>query len=369
MKRRIIVCCDGTWQDLNCKYPTNVVKIAQAIKPVSSDGIQQIVYYDAGIGTRVVGEKGSVTDALVKLGGGGIALGIDNKIEAIYRFLCLNYQRLEDGLEPDDLYLIGFSRGAYIVRCLAGLIYNSGLPKRRHIRKIPEAYEIYRDKKSKSMEPDGATSTKFRKSYGERIPVKALCCWDTVASVGIPNLIPGIELDNMFNERYGFHDTKINSDIENAFHALAIDEDRKVFNCTLMQPADSYKTNLHQVWFPGGHGCVGGGSKDERGLSDGALEWMLEMTESLGLCVERSSIEYSIKSEQEKYGVHPVYSSPFKISKSPFGHKLREIPVSLDVQRELHESTKQRWRDAQCCYRPSNLEKVVLGRLDNQVLP
>jgi uncharacterized protein (DUF2235 family) len=362
------VCCDGTWQDLYCKYPTNVVKTAQAIKAVSSNGIKQIVYYDAGIGTRVVGEKGSVTDALVKLGGGGIALGIDRKIEEIYRFLCLNYQRLEDGEEPDDLYLVGFSRGAYIVRCLAGLIYNSGLPNRRYIRRIPEAYEIYRDKISDSKHPDGAISTKFRKSYGERIPIKALCCWDTVASVGIPNLIPGIELDKKFNERYGFHDIKINPDIENAFHALAIDEDRKVFDCTLMQHADSHKTNLHQVWFPGGHGCVGGGSKDERGLSDGALEWMLEMTESLGLCVDRTNIEYSIKSEPDKYGVYPVYSSPFKMPKSPFGHKLREIPVSLDVQRDLHESTKRRWRDSQCCYRPSNLDKVVQGRLDNQGL-
>ena len=131
--KRLIVCCDGTWQDLKKDYPTNVVKMIQAIKPVDTHDIHQIVYYDEGLGTKLIDTGFSLIDILLKFGGGALGLGIDHKIQDAYGFLCLNF-------EPDDeIYLFGFSRGAYTVRCLAGLIYNSGLLHRKFIRKIPEA--------------------------------------------------------------------------------------------------------------------------------------------------------------------------------------------------------------------------------------
>ncbi|OPF18861.1 hypothetical protein B1L04_05340 [Microcystis aeruginosa KW] len=93
MKSRLIVCCDGTWQDLGQGYPTNVVKMAQAITPLDDskgNPIRQIIYYDEGIGTKQTNAE--VTDTLIKIAGGALGIGMDHKIEDAYRFLCLNYQ-------------------------------------------------------------------------------------------------------------------------------------------------------------------------------------------------------------------------------------------------------------------------------------
>nr|WP_322712368.1 DUF2235 domain-containing protein [Nostoc sp. ChiSLP03a]MDZ8213642.1 DUF2235 domain-containing protein [Nostoc sp. ChiSLP03a] len=99
--KRLVVCCDGTWQQLTSPYPSNIVKLAQSVKPIASDGVPQIVFYDEGIGTESQ-----------KVLGGATGLGIDRNIEDGYRFLSLNYVR------GDKIYLFGFSRGAYTVRSL-----------------------------------------------------------------------------------------------------------------------------------------------------------------------------------------------------------------------------------------------------------
>ncbi|WP_449420147.1 DUF2235 domain-containing protein [Phormidium nigroviride] len=338
MKRRLIVCCDGTWQDLEQAYPTNVVKMAQAIKPIDDNDISQIVYYDEGLGTKQINSKKSIIDILTKINGGALGLGIDHRIQDAYRFFCMNYQ-------PDDeIYLFGFSRGAYTVRCLAGLIYNSGLLDGKFIHHVPQAYELYREKQNPENEPSGKNAVYFRNKYGQQVSIKALCCWDTVGSLGLPDLIPGLKWDEAFNERYRFHDTKLNCKIENAFHAVAIDEIRKVFDVTLMKPTN--KDQVTQVWFPGGHGCLGGGSEEECGLSDGALLWMMEQVEKLGLALDKTRVEK---------GVNPNYTIPFdNTPKFPFnvaGKILREVTGSFD---DLHESVKKRWQDPECHYRPAN---------------
>lgn len=341
MKRRLIVCCDGTWQDLAQNYPTNVVKMAQAIKLVDERDIHQIVYYDEGLGTKQIDTGQSLIDTLIRIGGGALGLGIDHKIQDAYRFLCLNY---EDG---DEIYLFGFSRGAYTVRCLAGLIYNSGLLHREFIRKIPAAYELYREKQNPDNAPKGINAVKFRAQYGREIPVKALCCWDTVASLGIPDFIHFLKLDEIFNERYRFFDNTVNPSIENAIHAVAIDEIRKVFDVTRME--SKKPEQVTQVWFPGGHGCVGGGSKEEHWLSDGALLWMMEQVEKLGLVLDETSVED---------GIEPRYDADFNnTAKPPFdigSPNYREVTGTFD---DLHESVKKRWKDPKCHYRPVNLMK------------
>ncbi|MEG4495512.1 DUF2235 domain-containing protein [Microcoleus sp. D3_18_C4] len=196
MKRRLIICSDGTWQDLDQNYPTNVVKILQAIKPVDDRGIHQIIYYDEGLGTKQINTGKSLTDFLTQFGGGALGLGIDHKIQDAYRFISINY-------EPDDeIYLFGFSRGAYTVRCLAGLIYNCGLLHRNFIRHISQAYEVYREKEDPDNAPSGKNAVKFRKQYAREVPIKALCCWDTVGSLGIPNSLDPLFLNKKFNQRY-----------------------------------------------------------------------------------------------------------------------------------------------------------------------
>ncbi|MFM7292906.1 MAG: DUF2235 domain-containing protein [Planctomycetia bacterium] len=344
--KRLIICSDGTWQDLYTDYPTNVVKMAQAVLPMGADGVQQIVYYDGGLGTKEIGTEKSLIDELLKLGSGGLGLGIDRKIQNVYLFLCLNYD------PGDEIYLVGFSRGAYTVRCLAGLIYNSGLPHRQFIRKIPTAYELYRNK-SHDNQPNGNDSVRFRNDYGDRVPIKALCCWDTVASVGLPDLIPGIKLDAKFNERYSFYDSKINSDVEHAFHAVSIDENRKVFYFTPME--STQPGQLSQVWFPGGHGSVGGGVEEEQGLSDRALEWMLNHVAALGLSVDPSNIEYGLK---------PMYDTPFTLETSPFGYKTRQFPETTTFS-DLDISVKKRWKTGN--YQPQNLRDKFGTELDQWI--
>ncbi|MGK7931925.1 MAG: DUF2235 domain-containing protein [Microcystaceae cyanobacterium] len=370
MKRRLIVCCDGTWQDLGQSYPTNVVKIAQAIKPVDENHIHQIVYYDEGIGAKQINTKetnlgdslmqriGGFLDKCIQIAGGAFGLGIDHKILDAYRFLCVNY-------EPgDDIYLFGFSRGAYTVRSLAGLIYNSGLLKRENIREIPKAYKIYRDRRDENKKPIGTEAKAFREDYAHgnpenyHVPIKALCCWDTVASLGIPDLIPFLNWDKRINEKYSFHDCRVNPSIENAFHGVAIDETRKVFDVTLMEPAND-KQKVNQVWFPGNHGSVGGGC-EERGLSDGALEWMIQQVTatSLELALDRNCVTHPVKNSSEVVqGVSPNPIAPFDdTSQSLFnicGTHRREIKGGFD---DLHESVIQRYQatEVQPRYRPKN---------------
>ena len=351
MKRRLIVCCDGTWQDLDQSCHTNVVKMAQAIQPLDNTNgnhIHQMIYYDEGVGTPQVNNR--IIDTTLKFGGGGLGLGIDHKIQDAYRFLCLNYE------PEDEIYLFGFSRGAYTVRCLAGLIYNCGLLQRKFSCEIPEAYKIYRDRLNEDKRPKGETATKFRAKYahgvkqnGFHVPIKALCCWDTVASLGIPNLIPLLKLDEKFNEKYGFHDATINPTIEKAFHAVAIDEIYKVFDVTLMEPHSTReKEQVVQIWFPGCHGCIGGGCNEECGLSDEALLWMMKQVTKLGLALDKGNVEG---------GIYPNYREPFdNQAKWPFnvgGTILRDVVGEFS---NLHDSVKLRWKYCPN-YRPKNLMK------------
>ena len=219
--KRLIVCCDGTWQKLSNPCPTNVVKIATPIKTLAKDKTPQIVFYNEGIGT------GNKVDKLL---GGAFGKGIDQDIQDAYRFLSLNYK------VGDEIYLYGFSRGAYIVRSLVGLIYCSGLPNRDNIRQAPEAYEIYR-RRTKPGEvsiPETTEAINFRQENGDRVPITFLGCWDTVGSLGIPDQIFWLSVDKWINEKYKFHDTSLSPIIQNARHAVAIDEIRKVFDVTPM---------------------------------------------------------------------------------------------------------------------------------------
>ncbi|NET36512.1 MAG: DUF2235 domain-containing protein [Cyanothece sp. SIO1E1] len=342
--KRLVVCCDGTWQKLNSAYPTNVVKLAQAVKPVASDNIQQVVYYDEGVGT---------SSGLDWFWGGAFGQGIDKNIEDAYRFLCLNYA------STDEIYLFGFSRGAYTVRSLAGLIYNSGLLSRRHIRKAPQAYKLYSDRGKK---PDDRDAIEFRQTYGERVPVTLLGCWDTVGSLGIPDLHPLLKFDRRINNKYRFHDTQLNCTIQNALHAVAIDENRKVFDVTSMQKSTHAENQiLKQVWFPGDHGCVGGGVQSQRQLSDAALKWIIEtLTDlKLGLDFNLDAIEDGIEIDPECEWQTEPKTLIGKLT-SRIGMKLRDVSDNFD---DIHTIAKQRLRRRKD-YNPKNLLAKHKARLE-----
>jgi uncharacterized protein (DUF2235 family) len=329
--KRLIVCCDGTWQKLDTDSASNGVKIAQAIRSTDDDETQQIVFYDEGIGTD--------GDWIYDIGGGAFGWGIDQKIKSAYRFLCLNYE------EGDEIYLFGFSRGAYTVRCLAGFIYCSGLVKRQYLRKTPAAYKFYRDR-DPATSPSSDRAIQFRQTYGDRVHIRALCCWDTVGALGIPDLIPYLSLDDLINKQYEFFDAKLNRYIQNAFQAIAIDEIRKSFQVTPMNHSDGSDTKIHQLWFVGDHGCIGGGDRATYGLSDITLAWMIERVQELGLALNLDYIEEKI---------NPRFITPFNNKPTGIFLWVGEVRRKVDDDIScLHETVKLRWQ-ADPHYRPENL--------------
>lgn len=370
IKKRLILCSDGTWQTLDTPYPTNVVKIAQAIKPIADDGTLQILFYDSGIGTA----PGQM------LSGGALGRGIDEKILNAYRFLCLNYCQ-EDG---DEIYLFGFSRGSYTVRSLAGLVSHSGLLPRHRIRDSGAAYELYRNRDIKTR--DDPRAVEFRKEHeAQTVNITLLACWDTVGALGIPNLsklllhhlhlpevLSKLDFGAWDDKRYQFHNTTLNKVVQHALHAVAIDEHRELFDVTRMERNPKVpEQKLQQVWFPGEHGCVGGGTAGHRGLSDGALKWMIEQIRAwnLGLEIDEARVQYSTKEEQpQEFGIHPKPDTDFlrgTVLDFGFdGHNLRTV----DDFESLHESVKIRWRERQD-YRPKNLaefsQKLEQWAVDN----
>lgn len=271
MKKKLILFCDGTWNQLS-DTPTNVAKLFAATQQDAADGTPQIVHYVAGVGTRSWIERGI---------GGAFGWGISQNIKEGYRFICGNY-------EPgDEIYLFGFSRGAFCVRSLAGLIYNVGILKRAHIRHIDEAYAGYKSK-APAWHPNpkkGHAAKAFRERYaygGET--VRFLGVWDTVGALGSPyGLVMGWLTDRLFGCR--FHDTKLSRIIVSASHALARDEHRWPFRPTLWVLDERHAAEqFHVMWFPGVHADVGGGYAEE-GLSDQALLWMAREAAAQGLGV------------------------------------------------------------------------------------
>ena len=268
MSKRIVICADGTWntpdqKDEGVVSPTNVARLAMCVAPFAGDGRRQLLYYDTGVGTRWYD----------RIRGGISGVGISRNILQAYRFLMEHY---EDG---DDIFLFGFSRGAYTVRSLSGLLRNSGLLCTNYLHKLDDAYRLYR-RRDKQAHPRAIESQLFRRTYSREVRVHCIGVWDTVGALGIPSRNFDI-VNKLLNVE--FHDVDLSSRIDNAFQALAIDERRSAFEpCVWRQQDGASCQLLEQVWFAGVHSNIGGGYRDT-GLSDIALTWMMERAGECGL--------------------------------------------------------------------------------------
>ncbi|KAF3922875.1 hypothetical protein AA313_de0206844 [Arthrobotrys entomopaga] len=265
--KRVIICCDGTWQDSDNgddTSPSNVTRFARALKSVSDDGVAQIIYYQSGVGSSYASKFG-------RLIAGGTGLGLSEHVREAFVFISNNYH------VQDEIYILGFSRGAFTARSIAGLIGRIGVLTRRGMENFGKIYEDYVNFKLK----DDAYIEKQGWERIKGVSIKAIGCWDTVGALGIPTS-PVIEKCKC-NDKYKFHDTDLTSTTENAFHALALDERRMPFTPTLWRlpiPAASERhtdivPNLKQVWFPGVHTNVGGGYADQE-IADLTLVWMID---------------------------------------------------------------------------------------------
>lgn len=281
--KRLVICCDGTWQRVYSTHLSNVALTARAVANRDTAGHPQIVYYSAGVGASVNG---------LSLWQGMTGADLDDNLLDAWLFLNLNY-------EPGDrLYLFGFSRGAYTVRSLAGILRKIGILRREHVDKANVALDLYR---ARGLGADAPEVERFRMAHCAAWPriaapftqpptdlaIRYLGVWDTVGSLGIPRVLP-ISLG--LNERYQFHDTALSRSVQFARHAVAIDERRAPFAPTLWSNVGAFnqpggRPRVEQMWFPGDHGGVGGG--EARGLSNCALMWVLEGAEDAGLALRR----------------------------------------------------------------------------------
>lgn len=221
MKKRIVICADGTWnrpeKNLTQDFPTNVLKLARAISPIGADGVPQQVFYDWGVG--------SYYDPVV---GGATGKGMHKNIMDDYRYIVQNYK------PGDELYLFGFSRGAYTVRCLCGLINNVGIVTRPDAHLIQQAFDHYKNP-ARAYKPDGEKSIEFREAHSHPSrSVEFVGVWDTVGAMGIP-----ISFLGLFDDRDEFYDTKLGRNVHVARHAMAIDERRIDFTPTVWQPREN----------------------------------------------------------------------------------------------------------------------------------
>lgn len=353
--KKIIVCCDGTWNkpgsiDRGQPVETNVEKMYKAVQ-TEKTAMQQAKFYGPGVGTSF-----AITDQLM---GGGTGMGIDRNIQDAYKFLMWSY-------EPgDEIYLFGFSRGAYTVRSLGGLIRNCGIMKPDYMHLISDAYTLYRDR-TELTHPDSDTMKAFRKSYGIEVDtaIKFMGVWDTVGSLGIP--IPWF---NWWNRKYQFHDVKLSTQIKYAYQALALDEKRRVFRPTLWEVSDPEEREraggtCEQVWFSGAHANVGGGFVD-CGLSNIALKWMIDKARDTGLEFDEDYVREQVcNSEGELRASVSIFYRIFGI----FVRAIDDIKGDRDKSKRLIRNERVHYTSVERMhlvrkYKPKNLLSALTGEI------
>lgn len=313
-ERRLVLCLDGTWNSTFAKgerddgssiaKPSNVLKLARAVLPVTDSGESQIVYYDAGIGGDADTDGGSAFFADIQKKKQGMwGLGFNANVEQALTFLSNNYQ--SNG--KDTVYVYGFSRGAATARAIVKIIdWIGGLPSKKDVYYLPEILEFYRKHKAKRsyrefQEQRGLciTDRRTKKKYPRfdrivPIEIEVLGVWDTVYALGS-------QTTKVKNG--AFHrDRSPPKIVRNALHAVALDEQRANFAPALWEDSLPHQ-NMVQMWFPGVHSNVGGGYPHD-GMANVALKWMIACSAENGL-----EFDYSYLSHYGPYERDRLYNS------------------------------------------------------------
>jgi uncharacterized protein (DUF2235 family) len=317
LPKNIVICCDGTGNQVESNL-SNVLKLFRVLR--KDDG--QLAYYNPGVGT--VGDFD--TWQLVKLRvreflGLATGYGLDANVLDAYRFLCTNYQA------GDQIWLFGFSRGAYTVRVLAAFVYVIGLLKPAQINLVDYAFTAYKKsshdswKEKKVGDEDALRAAaseaeiekglpaawEFRRvSGGRAVTIKFIGVWDTVASVITPRR------DRFLLDLQSLRFTRTNPSVEIFRQAIAIDERRRMFRLNRWSEPQTFKSNpfndknwkpqdARQVWFAGVHSDVGGGYPEgESGLSKYPLLWMINQAKAAGLKVNTAMVNHLVLGKPRK---------------------------------------------------------------------
>ena len=316
MPKNIIVCCDGTGNEYG-QQNTNVVKLYEAI----ARDKQQIAFYDPGVGTfSILGRELGRRVGIVL--GKAFGAGVQQNIEDAYRYLMDRYD------PGDKLFLFGFSRGAFTVRALAGMLNRCGLLEKGSINLVPYASRIYNDPARHKTAPG------FKTTYCNKCPPHFIGVWDTVGSMG------------WFWGRKFFDET-LHKDVNHAFQAVSIDEQRRKFSPSLWREPTG-QDRITQVWFAGVHSDVGGSYADA-GLSDIALKWMLENAQSKGLRLKPGWEE----------GLNPDPCGQIHNSRRGFWRVWPPVRRVIAESALIHRSVNVRMENERLDYTPRNLPKSV----------
>jgi uncharacterized protein (DUF2235 family) len=287
MSKKVIICADGTWNTphgpASMPDDTNVRKLYLMLV----DDATQLKYYDSGVGT-----DGTPFEHFF---GGTMGDGLFEKVQDGYGFVSYVWD------PGDDIYIFGFSRGAYTARSIAGMLAAFGVPTRnldnQTVKRMFEAYRI--GDHDTRLKAKAALSAEYGLAD---VKVRMVGVWDTVGSLGVP----GHLFSDFDQAKYGFLDTTLNPCIQNAYHAISLDERRASFLPTLWTNPDGSSRNnddqVQQVWFPGVH-CDVGGSYAQCELSNITLRWMVDNAKRCGLVFDDTEVQKCLSASYKPLGV------------------------------------------------------------------
>jgi uncharacterized protein (DUF2235 family) len=345
MARNLAVFLDGTWSDSNTH--TNVVQIHDRV-PEDPPGLRQERCYVRGVGT-------GVQDRLL---GGAFGVGVDDNIREGYAFLADRYA--SDG---DSIFLIGFSRGAFTARSLAGMIAKCGLVRAEHLS-AEAVFRRYRDTHTPGLRelqqgerPPRTAEDELVLAHSRLVRIRFLGVLDTVGALGIPGGL-GRWLSR---RRYEFHDTNLSGLVDTACHAVAVDEHRGWFEPTMWTsvpvPIRDHPTSVEQRWFVGGHTNVGGGGTSDPGrrnpLSVLTREWIVDRAVQAGLAVDPP---HPAPTGEEWRGRIDDWATTLvgRLSGLLPGNRRLLRPVREAVAETLDDGVLRRWGTGKPPYEPRN---------------
>lgn len=348
--RNIVICCDGTGNEINQNL-SNVLKLFR----VARNNDNQIVYYDTGIGTLSRSNAWSRHRNKFEQGFGlATGWGLDDNVLDAYRFLINSYQA------GDKIYLFGFSRGAYTVRVLAGLLNLVGLLRAPQRKLADYAFTTY---KRAAEEGDLSVAWRVQNIMStQRVPICFLGVWDTVSSVIVPRR-DRFYIPSLIRLPY----TATNPLVKTFRHALAIDERRRMFRVNTWVDQQIFKPNpfgkeepqdIKQVWFSGVHSDVGGGYPEvESGLAKFPLKWMLDEAIRADLIVDTALYNHLVMGQPRKRGAHD-YVAPSVIANTHDSMTLGWRPLEY-LPKLVHRREWSRRRSMFNMYLPLKEPRLV----------
>ncbi|GME59164.1 hypothetical protein GTA08_BOTSDO03904 [Neofusicoccum parvum] len=324
--KRLILCCDGSWtRDSPSSSPSNVARFSRMLaRHAPIDDVAQIVFYQSGTSSSSTSSSNIDADG---------PLAAD--IAAAYHFLATNFSPGDPaaGVPADDIAVFGAGRGALVARAVVALVTEMGLLRAERLGLWGRTWRLYSsrgtgggtfwgDVVAMRTRRELEDIEEVREAMWMGVGVRVVGVWDTVGELGVPETFSGAG-------KCRLHDLALNSRIENAFQALALDEHRAAFKPALwhLDPRYLSKTgrtpNLKQCWFPGFHETVGGNGgesgvsmKDGKDIADITLAWMCDQVDGLLAFNDAVVAEFLLGADESSSAQSSSNSTPTKPSRS-----------------------------------------------------